>query len=56
MAASEHTHVIVDFVEDGTGTLVMLTHTGFASEEVRAMHVQGWDATLANLERQVFPA
>jgi len=54
MAGSEGTLVVVDFLEDGDGTLVRLTHTGFATEEIREMHVQGWQATLANLERAVF--
>jgi uncharacterized protein YndB with AHSA1/START domain len=54
MAGSEHTHVVVDFLEDGVGTLVRLTHSGFASEEIRGMHIQGWEAVLANLERTVF--
>lgn len=55
MAGSEETLVIVDFLEDGAGTLVKLTHSGFASEEIRGMHAQGWEAVLANLERSVFP-
>ena len=54
MAGSEQTLVIVDFIEDGAGTLVTLTHSGFASEEIRGMHIQGWEAVLANLERTVF--
>ena len=54
MAGSEQTLVIVDFIEDGAGTLVTLTHSGFASEEIRGMHIQGWEAVLANLERSVF--
>jgi uncharacterized protein YndB with AHSA1/START domain len=54
MAGSDATLVVVEFLEDGDGTIVKLTHTGFASEQVRAMHVQGWEAVLANLERAVF--
>jgi len=54
MAGSERTLVTVDFDEDGDGTLVRLTHSGFADEEIRGMHVQGWEAVLANLERSVF--
>ena len=54
MTRSEHTLVIIDFIEDGAGTLVKLTHSGFANEEIRGMHSQGWEAVLANLERQVF--
>jgi len=55
MAGSEETLVIIDFLEDGAGTLVKLIHSGFASEEIRGMHAQGWEAVLANLERSVFP-
>jgi uncharacterized protein YndB with AHSA1/START domain len=54
MAGSEHTLVVIDFVEDGDGTLVKLTHSGFANEQLRDMHVQGWQAVLANLESRVF--
>ena len=54
MAGSEHSLVVVDFLEDGDGTLVRLTHSGFATDEIRELHVQGWQATLANLERAVF--
>lgn len=54
MAGGEHTLVIVDFIEDGAGTLVRLTHSGLLSEEIRGMHVHGWEAVLANLEQQVF--
>jgi uncharacterized protein YndB with AHSA1/START domain/DNA-binding transcriptional ArsR family regulator len=54
MAGSEETLVVVDFVEDGDGTLVKLTHSGFSAEQIRDMHVQGWQAVLANLERVVF--
>lgn len=48
------TLVTVDFVEEGDGTLVRLTHTGFPGEEFKQMHAQGWEAVLANLERRVF--
>lgn len=41
MSGSERTLVIVDFVEDGEGTLVRRTHSGFRSAEIREMHVQG---------------
>jgi uncharacterized protein YndB with AHSA1/START domain len=54
MAESEHTLVVVEFLEDGDGTLVKLTHSGFATEQMREMHAQGWEAVLANLERTVF--
>lgn len=32
-----------------------LTHSGFSNVEIRGMHIQGWEAVLANLERSVFP-
>jgi uncharacterized protein YndB with AHSA1/START domain len=54
MAGSESSLVVVEFAEDGDGTLVKLTHTGFANEQIRELHVQGWEAVLANLERSVF--
>jgi uncharacterized protein YndB with AHSA1/START domain len=55
MAGSEDSLVTVDFIEDGDGTLVRLTHSGLTNEEIRGLHVQGWEAVLANLERAVFP-
>jgi uncharacterized protein YndB with AHSA1/START domain len=54
MAGSENTLVVVDFVEDGDGTLVKVTHSGFATEELRDLHVHGWQGVLAKLERSVF--
>lgn len=54
MAGSEETLVTVDFLEDGAGTLVKLTHSGFANAEIKGMHIHGWEAVLANLERSVF--
>jgi uncharacterized protein YndB with AHSA1/START domain len=54
MAGSQHTLVVVDFLEDGDGTLVRLTHSGFASEEVKGMHAAGWEGVLAKLEHNVF--
>jgi len=54
MAGSESSLVVVEFAEDGDGTLVKLTHSGFANEQIRELHVQGWEAVLANLERSVF--
>jgi hypothetical protein len=54
MAGSEDTLVVIDFVEDGDGTVVKLVHSGFATEELRDLHAHGWDGVLANLERRVF--
>jgi uncharacterized protein YndB with AHSA1/START domain len=55
MAGSENTLVVVEFEEDGDGTLVRLTHSGFANEELKGMHEHGWEGVLASLERNVFP-
>ena len=54
MAGSDDTLVVVEFVDDGDGTLVKLTHSGFANDQIRDMHTQGWQAVLANLEARVF--
>lgn len=54
MAGSESTLVVVEFLADGDGTLVKLTHSGFSGDQIRDMHAQGWEAVLANLERSVF--
>jgi uncharacterized protein YndB with AHSA1/START domain len=43
--------VTVDFVADGTGTRVGLTHSELASDESRARHEHGWNACLDNLAR-----
>jgi uncharacterized protein YndB with AHSA1/START domain len=53
MKGSEESLVEVDFVEDGDETEVVLTHSGFANAEIRAMHEHGWTACLDNLERRV---
>jgi hypothetical protein len=41
MAGSEHTYVVVDLLEDGAGTLVKLTHSGFANREVSVLVLSG---------------
>jgi len=46
--------VTVDFVADGAGTRVELTHTGLVSEQSRARHGHGWDACLDNVAGRVF--
>jgi uncharacterized protein YndB with AHSA1/START domain len=51
MEGSADTLVVVDFKEDGDGTEVVLTHTGFAQPAIRDEHAKGWGAVLANLER-----
>jgi uncharacterized protein YndB with AHSA1/START domain len=54
MGGSENSLVVVEFVEDGDGTIVKLRHSGFANDQIRELHVQGWTAVMANLERAVF--
>jgi hypothetical protein len=44
--------VTVDFVADGAGTRVELTHTRLVSEQSR--HGHGWDACLDNVAGRVF--
>ena len=49
MRGSEGTLVTVEFVEAGSGTEVVLTHTGFAGDGIRDMHGEGWSGCLDNL-------
>ena len=51
MEGSQDTLVVVEFIEDGDGTEVVLTHSGFADGAIRDEHVKGWTALLANSER-----
>ena len=53
MRGSDDTLVVVEFVDDGDGTEVVLTHSGFADEQIRDMHAHGWNGCLDNLERRV---
>jgi glutathione S-transferase len=53
---SAETTVTVAFSADGTGTEVVLTHSGLADEADRANHTQGWTGCLNNLERRVLGA
>jgi uncharacterized protein YndB with AHSA1/START domain len=53
VAGGEHSLVVVDFLEEGDGTLVRVSHRGLPTEQAREMHAHGWDAVLANLERVV---
>jgi hypothetical protein len=55
MRGSERTLVVVDFLADGDGTEVVLTHRGFADERIRDLHAGGWGACLDSLARKVFP-
>jgi uncharacterized protein YndB with AHSA1/START domain len=54
MRGSEGTLVEVEFRPDGDGTEIVLTHSGFATEELRDMHTHGWQGCLDNLEARVF--
>ena len=45
--------VTVDFVADGGGTRVELTHSGLVTEQSRAQHEHGWNACLDNLASRV---
>lgn len=50
MRGSEGTLVTVEFVEAGSGTEVVLTHTGFAGDGIRDLHGEGWSGCLDNLK------
>ncbi len=45
------TVVTVEFIVDGAGTLVRLTHEGLLDEECRDGHEQAWAMGLENLEK-----
>jgi glutathione S-transferase len=51
MSGSAATTVEIDFAEDGGGTLVTLTHSGFGNPEIRGMHEHGWMGTFDSFER-----
>jgi uncharacterized protein YndB with AHSA1/START domain len=52
-ADADDTLVTVEFHDEGDeATRVVLTHTGFASEESRANHEHGWNGCFDNLERR----
>ena len=51
MEGSADTLVVVEFLEDGDGTEVVVTHSGFEHPAIRDEHTKGWTAVLANLER-----
>jgi uncharacterized protein YndB with AHSA1/START domain len=53
MRGSERTVVEVDFVEEGDGTTVVLTHRGFDDARIRDLHGEGWTGCLDNLERSM---
>ncbi|KAA3647194.1 MAG: SRPBCC domain-containing protein [Chloroflexi bacterium] len=45
----EVTQITVDFKKTEDGTEIVLLHSGFQSEESRAMHDKGWDSYVAGL-------
>lgn len=45
--------VVVDFLEDGDGTEVVIVHTDLGDPASREQHEQGWNAVLASLEREL---
>jgi uncharacterized protein YndB with AHSA1/START domain len=55
MRGSERTLVVVDFLDAGGATEVVLTHRGFADGGIRDLHEAGWGGCLDSLERKVFP-
>jgi uncharacterized protein YndB with AHSA1/START domain len=52
-SGSEDTLVTVEFAERDGGTALVLTHTGFATEQSREQHAHGWVACLDNLRSRV---
>jgi uncharacterized protein YndB with AHSA1/START domain len=49
------TLVTVEFVPKGTGTELVLTHEGFASEEARRNHEQGWTGIMEKVGGRFSP-
>jgi uncharacterized protein YndB with AHSA1/START domain len=47
------TVVTVELTPQGTGTLLQLTHAGFADEESRDGHAQAWPFVLEQLDLKV---
>jgi uncharacterized protein YndB with AHSA1/START domain len=55
MRGSERSLVVVDFLEAGDATEVLLTQRGFAGTQIRDLHAEGWQGCLDSLGRRVFP-
>jgi predicted TIM-barrel fold metal-dependent hydrolase len=53
MSGSANSVVTVGFHAEGAGTRVVLDHTGFATDEIRAKHDHGWNACLDSLAARV---
>ena len=49
------TVVTVEFVPDGTGIRLRLTHSGFLDQESRDQHEQAWPMVLAQLDERMAP-
>ena len=47
------TVVTVELTPQGTGTLLHLTHAGFADEESRTGHAQAWPFILEQLDKKI---
>ena len=47
------TVVTVEFVPDGTGTRLRLTHSGFLDQESRDQHEQAWPMVLTQLDERM---
>jgi uncharacterized protein YndB with AHSA1/START domain len=45
--------VTVDFLPDGAGTRVAITHSELVGDESRAQHEHGWNAVLDSLQARV---
>lgn len=53
MRGSERTLVTVEFAQDGDETEVVVTHSGFADERIRDLHLEGWTEQLTNLAQEL---
>ncbi len=51
--AEEHTTVVIEFLDRGGSTEVVITEEGYSSKDVRDMHEGGWKTMLGKLESVV---
>ena len=47
------TRVHIQFLSNGVGTEIVLTHEQLPSEDAGKRHAEGWEGTLDNLERAI---